>query len=29
MNSTYDPAADRLQDSAAEFGKDIKKGAKH
>jgi ElaB/YqjD/DUF883 family membrane-anchored ribosome-binding protein len=29
MNSTYDPAADRLQDSASELGKDIKKGAKN
>lgn len=29
MNSTYDPSADRLQDSAAEFGKDFKQGAKH
>lgn len=29
MNSTYDPAADGLQNSAAEFGKDIKNGAKN
>jgi ElaB/YqjD/DUF883 family membrane-anchored ribosome-binding protein len=29
MNSTYDPAADRLQNSAEEFGKDIKNGAKN
>jgi ElaB/YqjD/DUF883 family membrane-anchored ribosome-binding protein len=29
MNSTYDPAADRLQSSAEDLGRDIKKGAKN